>query len=200
MQQTDADNATPYDQLSPKMQCFVDAYISNGYNGAAAARAASYSHPTVAATRLLKRSDIKEAIIEQLAQRSAPVEALVARLSEIAYANIADYLVMREDGDVRFNIRKAVFERKLGSIRKLKWDAQGNFTVELYDALKAINLLTKLRVNPDLHHLPQAPTSTGTPPDAWDAEDELDDFNLQELMSWLEDDKPEPTPKKGENN
>lgn len=48
--------------LNQKQALFVEAYLSNGMNGAAAARAAGYNCPHVQATRLLKEKHVQDHI------------------------------------------------------------------------------------------------------------------------------------------
>lgn len=73
-------------QLTDQQQKFVRAYVANGANGTAAARAAGYSEsqPRAAAYKLLARPPIIEAILQQtLQQLSATVPAAMQVLVDL---------------------------------------------------------------------------------------------------------------------
>ncbi|MGB0697611.1 MAG: terminase small subunit [Rhodospirillaceae bacterium] len=90
--------------LSPKQQRFVDEYLID-LNATKAAVRAGYSEASASSygTRLRQTPEIAEAIATALAARAQRTEItqdqVVQELARLAFANMADYMRINEDGD-----------------------------------------------------------------------------------------------------
>jgi phage terminase small subunit len=107
--------------LTPKQRRFVEAYLSNGRNAAAAYRAAyatkaKPAQVAVEATRLLRHPRIALIVAEAdaKAQRAtekvvdryaATQERIVAELARIGFASMADYVRVQPDGTAVVDLR-----------------------------------------------------------------------------------------------
>src|SRR5215472_16772950 len=129
--------------LKPRQQVFVNAYLES-WNASDAARKAGYSFPRQTGYRLLTNVYIRDAIDQELQLHHLSREQVLARLGEMATANIADFL--DNDG----NINWAVIHQR-GHL--VKWHKRKRKTsprkdgskcvteeseIELYDALRAL--------------------------------------------------------------
>lgn len=92
--------------LEPKEQAFVDAYLID-LNGAGAARTAGYSPQSAAriAARLSTKVNVAAAIQKAMAARSErtglTAERVLAELEQLAFSNIANYVVDVVAGTVK---------------------------------------------------------------------------------------------------
>lgn len=85
------------DGLSDQQREFVTHYLRFG-NGSKAAEAVGLKWPRVAGSRWLQNAAIKEAIHNELKARHIDADQVLAELSTLSYANMADF--MDEDGSI----------------------------------------------------------------------------------------------------
>lgn len=107
--------------LTTKQRLFVEAYLSNGYNATEAARSAGYkgkddhSLATIGYENL-RKLEIAAVVSERVNEAAMGANEVLARLSAIARADVADLL----DEDGRFDFQRARRAEKTGLLRKLK--------------------------------------------------------------------------------
>lgn len=118
-------------QLDPKHKKFADQYLKTNRK-AASAVFAGYSKRSshTEASRLLKRPDIAAYIAARVAEATEPAELLgtkaealgvrvVKEMETLAFANIADLIVINANGEPSFDLSKATREQ-LAAISSLK--------------------------------------------------------------------------------
>lgn len=88
------------DELSGKMRAFTLHYLSNGFNGTRAARAAKYrgndATLAVQASRLLKNVKVQAAIQEYMQQQAMAADEVLARLALMARGDLGDFAGLTE--------------------------------------------------------------------------------------------------------
>lgn len=134
---------TRLEDLSIKQQAFVIEYLSNGWNGTQAAISAGYgknkASSSAAAGTLLDNPKVYAAIQSELRKKCLTKDQVLARLSELAQGNVADFLQRRPDGTICDSVDLEAFKRKGHFVRKYK--AAGEKTpeeIELHDSLAAL--------------------------------------------------------------
>jgi hypothetical protein len=85
---------------------------------------------------------IRAAIAARLAGAAMGADEALARLAEIASADMADFLTIAQDGSYKLDLAKAEAAGKLHLIRKLTPTRYG-VAIELHNALAALTLLGK---------------------------------------------------------
>lgn len=85
-------------KLSDKEQRFVEAYCTNGYNKAKAARKAGYSEKTAKEIgyKLFTKVHIREAISKRLKELSLTDGEVLKGISDIANASLNDYFTIKQ--------------------------------------------------------------------------------------------------------
>lgn len=137
-------------KLTGKQRAFVQAYMSNGFNGVRAAQVAgyggSYSVLCVIANDNLRKPNIAALIDAEFKARSMGSDETLARLAQHARGNIGD--VLTEEG--RFDLGLARERGTVGLIKKIKIKTTRYFPqngdpeeettheLELYDAQSAL--------------------------------------------------------------
>jgi len=132
-----------YEELTGKRKLFVDHYLGQANCcKSEAARRAGYACPGQEGYRLFKEPEIREAIEERLREVALGADEILARLSEQARGNMADFVAVDADG---FRIDLAAAERagKLRLVRRAGFDPEGRPYVELYDSQQALLALAK---------------------------------------------------------
>jgi hypothetical protein len=134
-----------YEALCDRRKRFVDAYIGvANCNKTEAAKLAGYAAPGTEGHRLCKEPEVRAAIEERMRELAIPAEEILARLSEQARGNMADFLsVDEETGEFRINVAEAQKSGKLRLVRKAGFDQKGRPAIELYDAQAALLALSK---------------------------------------------------------
>jgi len=131
--------------LTTKQQLFIEAYLSNGFNGVEAARAAGYrgSYATlrVIAAENLTKPNIKARIDERLTEAAMPANEVLARLAEIARADMGDFWNV-DGGDPRIDFKQASERGKLHLMKSARVTDKG-MSFELHDKMGALNTLAK---------------------------------------------------------
>lgn len=112
--------------LTYKQTLFVEAYLgeANG-NASEAARIAGYRNPGQLGHRLVKKSAIRARIDQRLASAAMPANEVLARLSEQASADLADFVEIDEAGSWRVDLRKAKRRGKTWLLSRIKMTKDG---------------------------------------------------------------------------
>lgn len=143
--------------LSTRQRQFVTCYLGKAQgNGTLAATMAGYSHPGVAASRLLVNAKISRLVEAKLAKAEISADEVLARLSVLAQTDATDFLTFDPDSHPnkppRLDFRKAKRRGRLCAIKKLKATRvdRGDDSeplevveVEFHDPHKALALLGK---------------------------------------------------------
>jgi phage terminase small subunit len=125
--------------LTPKQRKFLLEYLQSG-NGAAAARTAGYSSRTASAiaSENLTKLKIQKVLNAELEKTQFTLNHVLARLSEMANANIADFVT------VRGKIRWAAVRSRGYLIKRLKVGPTGTCKlIEMCDAQAALTVMGK---------------------------------------------------------
>lgn len=122
--------------LTRKQQAFVEHYLCT-WNASAAARAAGYrGDANTVGPRLLKRSGVAAAIAARLQALALSADEVLARLSQQATANLADFFTFDAAGRVT-GLNSATFQARGYLVKKIKLDGD-RVEIELYDAQAAL--------------------------------------------------------------
>lgn len=133
-----------YEELPDKRKRFVDAYIGPANCcKTQAARLAGYASPTSEGSRLYREPEVRAAVEERMRELAIPAEEILARLSEQARGNMADFVAVGEDGSFRISLSEAGASGKLRLVKKAGYDQRGRPAIELYDAQSALLALAK---------------------------------------------------------
>ena len=125
------------DGLTNKQRVFVEQYLIC-WNASEAARLAGYSLKTAGSigSENLKKPEIRRAIDERLKTYQMGADEVIARLSALATADMADFLTASGRG-MRLDLKRARELGKLQVIRKYTKTDKGT-SIELYDAKDAL--------------------------------------------------------------
>lgn len=129
-----AQDITP--KLTLKQSRFVDAYIANGGNAAAAAREAGYKNDHPEGVRLLRNATVRAEIDRLYAQNCLSPGEVLSRLSDQA-RGIGDYLQVDEEGRVSVDMEALKRAGKAHLVKSVKMTEHGQ-TIEFYDAQAAL--------------------------------------------------------------
>jgi len=135
--------------LNARHRMFVQAYCTNGFNGAGAARSAGYSERTARtqAEQLLTRLDIKAAVRAVLDEALMTPEELKARIADDALATIEPFVQVTAGGGIQFDFGSDAARASMRWIKKLTitpTEAGDKIAIELVDAQKAKDQLIKV--------------------------------------------------------
>lgn len=105
--QSSGDNDRLLEDLTAKQRCFVEEYLID-LNATAAARRAGYSARSKSqGWRLMKRPAVAAAIAAAMRARAKrtriSADTVLTELASIAFADMGDYMVLGEDGALRFD-------------------------------------------------------------------------------------------------
>jgi hypothetical protein len=132
-----------YEELTGKRKLFVDHYLGQANCcKSEAARRAGYACPGQEGYRLFKEPEIREAIDERLREVALGADEILARLSEQARGNMADFVAVETDG-FRIDLAEAEKAGKLRLVRRVGFDPKGRPFLELYDSQQALLALAK---------------------------------------------------------
>lgn len=125
-------------QLRIRQQAFVEAYLANGFNATRAAVTAGYSERSARSigSENLTKPDIRAAIDKRLKEMAMGADEVLARLTDMAGADMADFLTASGRG-VKLDLKKAAGAGKLRLVKKFSKTKQGT-SIELYDAQAAL--------------------------------------------------------------
>lgn len=128
--------------LSPKQRTFLIEFLTHG-NRTRAAKAADYSHPEVAGSRLAKSEKIRNAIEEFFHEEQMGAAEAVQRLSQQARADYSQYLFFEPISQtIMIDMERLLKDGKGHLIKKIGWARTGQDSaeqvVEFYDAAQAL--------------------------------------------------------------
>src|SRR4051812_21760757 len=111
----------PLEGLTVKQRLFVSYYLGEAKgNGTAAARMAGYAVPTEQAYENLRKPHIRAAIDAKLAGPALAADEVLARLSDMATADLGDFTdEVKGKGGFRLNLTKARAAGRLHLVKKL---------------------------------------------------------------------------------
>lgn len=92
---------------------------------------------------MLKKPHVNEYITSVLSQKIMSSMQVESAIGKIAAGDISDLLDIDESGFPRLNFKKMAERGTLGNIKKIKYDSEGRPEVELYDKMKALEILAK---------------------------------------------------------
>ena len=129
--------------LTTKRRIFIEEYLKC-WNATEAAKVAGYSHPGREGWRLLHGycPEVEEAIKQRLSEKAMSADEVLMRLGDQARGTIEDFLIVDEEG-WKIDLQKAMLAEKLGLIKSLWIDSNGNPRLELHDQQRALELLAK---------------------------------------------------------
>ena len=136
---------------------FVEAYLSNGFNAARAAKSAKYNAMKAGALgnighQVLNRPKVRALIAKRIADKALSSDEVLAEWAEVAGADMTDFVTLQEvvhplsDKPVIVavpDMAKAAALGKLHLVKKAKMDVNGNFTIELRDRDHALGQLAR---------------------------------------------------------
>lgn len=128
-------------QMSDQQRAFVDAYLSNGFNGRRAAIDAGYSEACAyqQSSRLLKYADIRRVVDLHAESATITAKQVIARLSELATVNVSDFVT--ENG----SIVPGCVDRLGHLIKGIKAPTMTRgVELELHDSMDALDKLAKI--------------------------------------------------------
>lgn len=127
-------------KFTGKQWAFVNAYLSNNFNGTEAARTAGYkgNDVTLAAVAYenLRKPHIAAYIKARFEELTMQPEEVLARLSAMARTDMTDFMQVW-GGTPAFDFEKAAAANRLGLIKKFKVTNK-SIEMELYDAQAAL--------------------------------------------------------------
>lgn len=130
--------------LTYKQRLFVAAYLGGAKgNATEAARMAGYAVPHPNGFKVLRLPAVRAAVEAQLKSAAMPAAEVLARLSEIASADIYDFITVDRKGGWKVDLRKARKAEKTGLIKKIK-DTEHGTEIELHSPLEALKELARV--------------------------------------------------------
>lgn len=130
--------------LSKKQQAFIEEYFLCGMNATEAARRAGYSDNLLHtnASKILQNTTVAAEIDRRLKERQLSADEVLARLSDMARADMRDFIRFIDVGNNRIvpmvDLGKALAEGKTHLIKKVKYNSQGGLEIELHDSQAAL--------------------------------------------------------------
>lgn len=140
-------------RLTAKQRMFVDAWFSNGFNGALAARVAGYCKASTnigtlatTASRLFRNVHVTAYVRERWAHHGYGTDEGIARLTSQARTTMADLYRVEVDaaGNERLVLDPKLVIKHGDAIRSIRHTSTG-LRLELYDSQRAIELIAKLQ-------------------------------------------------------
>jgi phage terminase small subunit len=124
--------------LSDQERRFVEEYAINGFNAAAAAKAAGYKWPKHYAYRLVRAPKVRAAIEIRFKDVIMSADEVLARLTEQARGDYGNYI----DAEGNVDIEALKEDGKAHLIKSIS-DSKYGKRIEFYDAQRAMNLMAK---------------------------------------------------------
>jgi hypothetical protein len=141
--------------LTYRQALFVSFYLgeANG-NATEAARMAGYAKAKQSGSANLRKSQIRAALDSRLDEVAMSTDEVLARLTEVARADLGDFLKFDRRGRIYLDLNRAHIEGRLHLVKKLN-RTQFGYVIELHDSMAALQLLGKyhglFRDRIDLH-------------------------------------------------
>ncbi len=125
--------------LSYQQRMFVEYYLGDSEGSAAdAARRAGYRCPETLGPRLAKRSSIRAAIDAGLKKAGIAPSEVLARIAELATADLLDFVEVGSQGECKLDI-KVARRRRLGHlVKRLHINKDGSLDIVLESRLPAL--------------------------------------------------------------
>ena len=125
------------DGLTDKQRVFVEQYLIC-WNASEAARLAGYSEKSARSigSENLTKPNIQELIEQRIATMALSADEVLARLSDLANADMSDFISLSEQG-FKIDLKKARDLGRTHLIRKIRQDQNG-IQIELHDAKDAL--------------------------------------------------------------
>ena len=145
-------------KINIKQKAFVDEYVKNGFQGAAAARKAGYAERTarITASKLLSQTNIQEYLAKRIKRVLGNTDQLsvqlISKLKDIAFSNVSDIMSWSTEGgadlissdDLTDSQSYAISEISSTPCATKEGDIYGYaFKVKQADKLKALEMLAK---------------------------------------------------------
>jgi hypothetical protein len=131
--------------LTFKQRQFVSYFLGEAKgNATEAARMVGYVEPNVQGPRLLVNVRIRAAIDAQLEETALSADEILARLSEVASVDMADFMTIDRQGAARLDLAKAQARGKTHLIKSLRPTKFG-LAIELHDSQAAVERLGRYR-------------------------------------------------------
>jgi len=125
-------------ELTFKERLFTEAYVGSAAgNACEAARQAGYAWAEKVATRLLARSGIRAAINARVASAAVSANEVLARVTDIATADITEFLEIDDQGEWKVNLARVRRRHKGHLIHRVKATKFGT-EIELEGKLAAL--------------------------------------------------------------
>jgi phage terminase small subunit len=118
--------------LSNKRRVFIEEYLKC-WNATEAARRATYKHPNVKGTQLVKVSEIADEIERRLKELQMSADEVLARLTEIARAEYSSYI--QPNGTI--DLTALIDDGKAHLVKGIKETKYGQ-EILFYDGQKAL--------------------------------------------------------------
>ncbi len=125
---------------TPKDRVFAAMYLKT-LNTREAAAACGLPYATC--NLMLKKLYVNAYITAQLSAKIMSSLQVETHIGRIAQTSMEDFITLDDSGFPRLDMVKARERGVLGTIRKLKYDAEGRPEFELHDSLKALEILAK---------------------------------------------------------
>lgn len=133
----------PGGSLTFRQRLFVYYYLGEARgNATEAARLAGYSDPNGNAHRLTVNDGVRAAIDSQVSDAAISAPEVLARLTEHATADMAEFVNVDARGGITLDFKKAKDADRLRLVKKIVPNKYG-LTLELYDAQSALTTLAK---------------------------------------------------------
>lgn len=143
-------------RLSPRQELFITEFLKHG-NATRAYIRAGYSPrgAQTSASRLLRRPRIRAAVAARRRRLSKALDVSVQRVmreyAKIAFANVADFVSVEEDGRLRIDLEKSSLAQQAGivELRVRNQSKQEQEVVVKLDKLRALDSLALQLGMPD---------------------------------------------------
>lgn len=121
--------------MTRRETAFIDAYLLNGFNATAAARAAGYSDPNADGCKIRIRADVAAAIDARMSKYGMAANEVIARIAAIGRSDMTDFI---DDSGTGLDLAKAKAAYGLGLIKSYSFSRKSGLKIEMYDKLGAL--------------------------------------------------------------
>jgi len=129
--------------LTQKQRVWLDEYLKC-WNATEAARRAGYAYPNVDGPKNIVKPSLAEKIQQRLEEKAMGADEALARLADIARGDMADFPSLSTVADLKDKDNAHIVKKVRTTARQLKdGTIKVRTEVELYDALRALELIGK---------------------------------------------------------
>lgn len=131
-----------FKDLNPRQRKFVTEYLKCG-NASESIRRAGYAKENahVTCSQMLANISVKEVLQDAWSNGAAQPEQIIARLSEHAFANPADFITFSKGNKIRIN--KEAYRQGGHAVKKLRITKDGA-ELEMVDSHRSLELLSRI--------------------------------------------------------